>query len=550
MNDFLIINQIFVFLIVTIGLWLGFWALFADRKNRLNQIFFIITLLIIFWNIFAYLGFSANESEKAVIWYRLNFGMVSLFFLAAYFFVIYFPKKITENNFLSKIVIFLTVISFFLSIFTDLIVKNTIIKEWGAEIVFGSLGFIPFKGFSALLIIIILYCLFKKYFILEKQEKLKIQYVLIGVLIFALFNTVFNIIFPLVLGTVKYQHFGDFSAIFLLGFFAYAIVKHQLFEIKVVLTSLLVGLIAILLAVDLFLFTPDLWIQIIKGFILIIFLFFGYYLIRSVLREIKRREELEDLTLKLQVSNVKLEATYKKLEKLDKAKSEFISITSHQLRTPLTAIKGYISMIIDGTYGELREEAKRPMENVYRSNERLIKLVNQLLNLSKLEAGKIQFEPKPCSLEKIVSEVIDELKINAEKKGLSLRMEKTEDLPETLIDEDKLRQVLLNLLDNAIKYTQRGGVVIELKKRYNYQEIRISDTGEGMTGEEIKDLFQSFSRASAGTQLHIEGAGIGLYIAKKFIEMHQGKIWAESPGKGKGSTFYIQLPMNIVTSNQ
>jgi signal transduction histidine kinase len=543
MIDLNLFHQILVFLIISIGLWLGFWILFANKKSKVNQWFFVMTIFIVLWGIFAYLGFSTIDSEKATNWYRLNNGAVSLFFLAAYFFVIYFPQKIKENRFLTKIVIFLTTIFFFLSVFTDLIIKDTIIKEWGVEIVFGSLGDFVFKVlFSLLLAIIILYTLFKKYFFLEKQEKLKIQYVLIGVLIFALFNTVFNIIFPLVLGTVKYQHFGDFSAIFLLGFFAYAIVKHQLFEIKVVLTSLLVGLITILLLVDLIVFTPQLWLQVLKSFIFVIFLFFGYFLIKSVSQEIKRRTELENLTSELQTTNIKLGAAYKKLEKLDKAKSEFISITSHQLRTPLTAIKGYISMIIDGTYGELREEAKRPMENVYKSNERLIKLVNQLLNLSKLEAGKIEFEPNPCSLEKVMNEVIDELKINAEKKGLNLRMEKREDLPEIMADEDKLRQVFLNLLDNAIKYTQKGEIVIELKKIDNYQQIKISDTGEGMTEDEIKSLFQTFTRTSAGIQLYTEGVGIGLYIGKKFIEMHKGKIWAESPGKGKGSTFYVKLP--------
>jgi len=287
----------------------------------------------------------------------------------------------------------------------------------------------------------------------------------------------------------------------------------------------LVGLIAVLMFLDTVVLTHGLSLQIIKGITLAIFLYFGYLLIKSVLLEIQRRQEIE---------------------KIDKAKSEFISIASHQLRTPLTAVKGYISMILEGTYGQLAEKQVRPMENVYQSNERLIKLVNDLLNLSRLDAGKIEFSPELISLEEMVSDLIEELRINAEKKGLYMKMVKSlKPLPKIMVDQDKLRQVILNIIDNAIKYTNKGGITIELKKIDGEEEIKVSDTGEGMTKKEIESLFQMFSRATAGTQLHTEGAGLGLYVARQFIEMHGGKIWAESPGKSKGSTFYIQLSIHL-----
>ncbi|MBI2038332.1 MAG: HAMP domain-containing histidine kinase, partial [Candidatus Nealsonbacteria bacterium] len=232
------------------------------------------------------------------------------------------------------------------------------------------------------------------------------------------------------------------------------------------------------------------------------------------------------------------------LRRLDKAKSEFISIASHQLRTPLSVIKGYISMIIEGVYGKLSEKQASPLENVYQSSERLIKLVNDLLNLSRLEAGKIEFKPEPAFLENIVFSVAEELKINAEKKGLYMKiMKPSASLPEIMIDQDKLRQVILNIIDNAIKYTQAGGITVALKQLDFWVRITVSDTGEGMAKEEMAGLFQTFTRAHAGTRLNIEGAGIGLYVAKKFVEMHKGKIWAESQGRGKGSTFFIELPV-------
>ena len=155
----------------------------------------------------------------------------------------------------------------------------------------------------------------------------------------------------------------------------------------------------------------------------------------------------------------------------------------------------------------------------------------------------------------IITSVVEELKIAAQEKNIRLKWEEPPKegklptgqakkiLPEILIDEEKIRHVVLNIIDNAIKYTKRGEVRIECQIIDGKYRIVISDTGAGMTQEEISYLFESFSRGKAGTELCAEGAGLGLYVARKFVEMHGGKIWAESPGKEKGSTFYIELPI-------
>lgn len=210
-------------------------------------------------------------------------------------------------------------------------------------------------------------------------------------------------------------------------------------------------------------------------------------------------------------------------------------------------------MLIEGTYGKVGERAVRPLENVYKSNERLIKLVNDLLSVSRIEAGRVELELKPEAVEDIISSVVGELENEAKKKGLELKWEKPkEPLPKFLIDKEKIRQVFLNLVDNAIRYTNHGQVAVKVKTQISKVKdkgeiiIKIKDTGEGLTKEEIAKLFESFSRASAGSRLWTEGTGLGLYVAKKFVQMHHGRIWAESAGKGKGSTFYIELPMRQI----
>lgn len=521
--NFYLINKIALFLINLTGVWLIFWVYFSNPKKKNNQLFSLLTFSILAWVNAGYLLTFSESPTLALFWARFAPAAVFVFLIILYFFSVHFPREGKRYPFLDKITLALGISLSFLTLFTNLIIKKVEFTKWGVNPIFTSSGKYIFYGIVIFLTSLAVFQIFRKSLKLSIKEKLKAQYFLIGFFIFILLNIIFNVALPLWRGTIQYWQFGNYSAIFLLGFTAYAIVKRELFGMKVVLTTLFVTLIAILLALDTFVFTAQLNLQILKGAILIIFLYFGYLMIKSVLAEIERREEVE---------------------KLSRAKSEFISIASHQLRTPLTAIKGYISMILEGTYGKMTAKIRRPMENVYKSNERLIKLVNDLLSVSRIESGRIELELEKTSLEDLIFSVVQELKITAKKKGLRLKWQKpAEPLPETLIDKDQIRQVILNVIDNAIRYTHYGQIVVKLKRQKEFLLIEISDTGGGLSKEEISYLFESFSRGRVGARLWSDGMGLGLYVAKKFVEMHQGKIWTESPGKEKGSTFYIELPI-------
>ena len=252
----------------------------------------------------------------------------------------------------------------------------------------------------------------------------------------------------------------------------------------------------------------------------------------------------ENLQEKVDAQTKELKSAYEELKVLDKAKSEFISLASHQLRTPLTAIKGYISMILEGSYGKLPGSASKPLNNVLGSAERLIRIVNDLLNISKIELGKMELNKTPANIEELITACYEEMEHTAESKGLKIIWNKPKSrLPEIEIDKLKISQVISNLIDNAIKYTQKGEVEIKAAKTDSVIRISIKDTGEGLTEEELKMVFEGFTRGAAGIAYWIEGAGLGLYIAKKYVDLHHGKIWVESEGKGKGSAFYIELPI-------
>ncbi|MBI1888388.1 MAG: sensor histidine kinase [Candidatus Spechtbacteria bacterium] len=242
-----------------------------------------------------------------------------------------------------------------------------------------------------------------------------------------------------------------------------------------------------------------------------------------------------------------LTAANSRLRQLDQMKSEFVSIASHQLRTPLTATKGYISMLLEGSYGDLSKDVRVALNKVYASNERLVRIVNDLLDISRIESGKFQYTFAKISLPDLLENVVKEFTIAAEIQKLRILWEMPAN-PERFVvsaDEEKLRQTFLNLLDNAIKYTPKGHIEVKIVQdvRPGYIRVSIKDTGIGISGEERGELFERFVRGKGGAHVNASGSGIGLYIAKKIVDDHHGRIWAESEGPGKGSTFIVTLPI-------
>ena len=247
------------------------------------------------------------------------------------------------------------------------------------------------------------------------------------------------------------------------------------------------------------------------------------------------QKEVERQTKKLKDANIRL-------EQLDQAKSEFISLASHQLRTPLSIIKGYLSMVLEGMCGEINKEQKDYLVKVFSSNERLINLVEDLLTVSRIESGRLEFDPRPMALDGLVENIISDSKSIASKKGLYLKYIKPEKpLVKVVADSLQIRQIIQNLVDNAIHYTKKGGATIRLQEKNKKITFSIQDTGLGISSKEKLNLFEKFSRGKGMSKIYTEGTGLGLYLAAKLIQIHKGRIWVESEGKGKGSRFCFEL---------
>ncbi|HNZ86128.1 MAG TPA: ATP-binding protein [bacterium] len=255
-----------------------------------------------------------------------------------------------------------------------------------------------------------------------------------------------------------------------------------------------------------------------------------------------------NLYKELRGKNEELEDANEHLKQLDRAKSEFLSIASHQLRTPLTGIKGYLSMMLEGDFGKFSSKQNSVLKDIFLASDRMSKLVNVFLNVSRIESGRLKLDLQEVEISEIIKESVENLKPNAESKGITLLfkdLRKKQDQTKIKLDVDKIKDVFLNLIDNSIKYTPKGAVNIELNCDDKNIIVKIKDTGVGLSEEEIDRLFSKFSRGNDSAKINTDGSGLGLYIARKMVEIHGGKIWVESEGLGKGSVFQFTIPNNL-----
>jgi signal transduction histidine kinase len=234
----------------------------------------------------------------------------------------------------------------------------------------------------------------------------------------------------------------------------------------------------------------------------------------------------------------------REIQLANKHKSEFLANMSHELRTPLNAILGYTELIIDNIYGDVPEMIQEVLERVAKNGRHLLNLINDVLDLSKIEAGRLSLSLDDYSIQDIIQTVFTSVKPLAVEKNLELKMAVSEVLKTGKGDEQRIAQVILNLLGNAIKFTEQGKVEVAATVSNETFLISVSDTGPGLSETDQKNIFDEFRQADGSSTRAKGGTGLGLSISKKIVEMHGGRIWVDS-SLGKGSTFSFTLPIRV-----
>jgi PAS domain S-box-containing protein len=262
--------------------------------------------------------------------------------------------------------------------------------------------------------------------------------------------------------------------------------------------------------------------------------------VQGIVRDITERrrmiEESEKYQWEIEQQNIKL-------KELDHIKSDLFTVTSHEIRAPMTSIKGYVQMLSMGSIGEITGEQKKNLEVVLRNINRLDCLIQDILDLSQLKSGTMEFVPEETNVQKLIDGVTEATQSSADLKNIEINRELEENLPSLNIDSERIKQVIINLINNAIKFSPDGSI-ISIKAKKNVDDIlfEVQDFGCGIPKDEQAKIFETFYQVDSSMNRSFDGAGLGLSISKNIIHAHKGKIWAES--EGEGTTMFFTLPIS------
>ncbi len=522
---------------------LGLVIYFQGKRNLVSKWFSVFAFSLAVWS-FGMMMYARDPFvEQAVYdWSILLHLAGSLVAMSFLFFTLYYPEAKTDVKTYWQLILFLPLLVIFYFLFIDqqiIIGINNLPNN--RQLVYGAYYPFYFMHFFLYMGIGLFHLFIKSYRYTEKLKRQQIKIIFWGVLIPLVFAGIINMVLA-ALGNFTYAWTGPIFLLIVVCFITYAIVKLQFLDLKVVAAEIFAVLLSLISLVEIF--SANSVGEIVGRIIIfIITLVFAIFLVRAVLQEVRRREEMEILTMRLQKTTKQLKNANKKLEQLDQAKSEFLSIASHQLRTPLTVIKGYISMILEGSFGRVPKIIRLNLEKVYASSERLISLVESLLNISRIEAGRLELDVKPTNIAVIAQSLVNDFKFKAQEKKLDLEYYSDGKIPKVMADPIKIKEVISNLIDNAIKYTEKGEIIVDLHVESQSVVVSCQDSGHGIDPEDLPKLFNKFVRGKGMMQIHTEGTGLGLYFARKLIENMGGRIWAESPGLNQGSKFSFSLPL-------
>ncbi len=566
---------------VIISLIVGFFVFYKSGKSLAGLLLLCISIFFSIWstiNLLVWVG----DNSKIMIFLWSYFGILSglICILALYFVYVFIDKK--DVGFTQKMIFSLLLLPIILITPTKYNLGSFNTASCGAvenpyfTNYYYGLGFFVFIWILLLVIV--------RYRKANHEFRKQIILLAVGMELFLLSFFVAGFIASYLnslLGTdYSLEFYGLFGMTFFMGMLAYLIVKFKAFNVKLIGAQALIVTLIVIIGSQ-FAFIENKTNKILTAITLALAIVFGWILVRSVKKEVQQREELEvanveiekrneaivDRNKKLKKANDEiserkeqlqkmadsLAVANDKLKKLDTAKTEFVSMASHQLRTPPTPIKGYSSMLLEGSYGELNPEQRSAVENIYNANNQQIAFVEDLLSVSRIESGSMKFEFAKVQVDDLCHDVVNNLALKAKDKNLYLDYKPSETLlPEITADGAKVREVISNLVDNAIKYTLKGGVTLstELCSRETdncikkpHLRVTVSDTGIGIPAEEIPYLFAKFSRGKDIARLNTGGTGLGLYVVKMISEANGGKVWIESPGAGMGTKFILELPL-------
>ena len=500
----------------------------SDEKSLIAKYWLYTTIVFAFWS-FSLYEVTKTTSESVALFWQFLLDISAVILPSLYF--TFTSELLLLKNYRTRYFFYI------LSFLTGILSLTTYFKN-GMIIRYGFYWINPGPLYFIFPIVFFTIVTTASFNLIASYIKNKKDPVLHG----QIRNTLISCIFGFIGGFTNFfpqlfnvYPFGNYLVILFIVFMVYGVIRYKLVSAKVVSTQIFAVALLIIFLFNI-IRSQEVSDVVINLIIFLFFIVFGILLIRSVNKEIETRVKIEKLAGELEIANARLKV-------LDQQKSEFISLASHQLRGPLTAIKGYSSMMLEGDFGPITDLIKEASNKIFLSTSDLVVLVGDYLDVSRIEQGRMQYNFEVFDLAEEVETVITELRPTIEKTHLIVNCDIDKNLNYKIDgDRGKIKQVIGNIIDNSIKYTPQGGIHIWLTRKANNKILlTVSDTGVGIKHDVLPNLFEKFSRAPDASKTNILGTGLGLYIAKKMVESHHGRIWAESMGEGKGSSFFIEL---------
>ena len=497
-------------------LLLGFVIYISDRRSVTNRSFLAFSIVTILWGFFNYLSYQTTDTDL-ILWLFRAVIFLGVWHSFIFFYFLYvFPEREKPASKFLKLVLFPWVI--FVSLFTLSPYVFSGVAEVAAD---GSAsktivakGIVIFVGTVITLIIAGFTLLVRK--ILKAKHEDRRQYTLIFVGAITTFTLLFtfNLILPALFLNVRYIPLGALFIFPFIAFTAYAIYKHKTFHVRNIAPAILAFLLCLVTFGEI-VFANNQSLLIFRISIFILTLIISIQFVRNLFN----------------------------LERANEQQESLIHFISHEVKGYLTKSGDTFAGILEGDYGAVGEEVKTLVGGAFKENRKGVKQVEDILRSSNQKKGTIQYDMKPFDFKKTVEKAVEEMGAEARAKGLE--MKKDIDPNETFNmvgDENQLSEYLIrNLIKNAINYTLTGHITVSLSKKAGKLLFSVKDTGMGITEETMARLFTEGGRGADSVKINVHSTGYGLYIAKGIVEAHSGKIWAESEGKGKGSTFFTEL---------
>lgn len=507
------------------SLVVGVFIFISDRKSLINKILLFILGTFSLW-VFLDLILWANEKSSLIMFSWSTMILLEVLIYGASFYFIYvfiYKKDLPEKV---KFLVGFLILPVVLLLGTKFNIVGFDLTNCYREVVEGPIATFYIYALEILAVLGI-FVLAVHAFIKSKADFRKQIFIIsLGIVLFLFTFSGGNIVGSLT-ENWNLGQFGLIGAPVFIAFLAYMIVRFRAFNIKLIATQVLVAGIWFLLLGILFIRTVE-NVRIITALTLILFTIIGELLIKSVKREIEQKEELAKL-------NIELERSIEQRESL-------VHLVTHKVKGSFTRSKYIFAGLLDGTFGEISPEIKKYAEQGLESDNMGISTVDLVLNADNLQRGIIKYDMQPTDFKPIVQKIAEEKKIPAEAKGLKLLTDIKDGNYHILGDATWLKEAINNLVENSIRYTQKGEINIQLDDGDGKIKFKIKDTGMGITAEDKKNLFTQGGRGKNSVKINVDSTGYGLYSVKLIIEAHKGKVWAESEGEGKGSTFFVELP--------